>query len=133
MLPHGVAARRSGSGGPASMMLLRLLSWPYLRRHLLRWILTLAGIVLGVAVFVAMHTANKSIFKAFDKTVDQIAGSTQLQVSAGEFGFDESILERVQALPEVGVAVPIIEATVDTKIPGEASILVLGVDMTGDR
>ena len=65
------------------MMLLWLLSWPYLRRHLLRWILTLAGIVLGVAVLVAMHTANRSIFSAFDKTVDQIAGATQLQVSAG--------------------------------------------------
>src|SRR5438105_11783367 len=115
------------------MMLLRLLSWPYLRRHLLRWILTLAGIVLGVGLFVAMHTANRSIFSAFDKTVDQIAGSAQLQVSAGEFGFDESILERVQAVPEVGVAVPVIEATVETRIPGQGSILILGIDMTGDR
>src|SRR5947207_10034090 len=115
------------------MMLLRLLSWPYLRRHLLRWILTLAGIVLGVGLFVAMHTANRSIFTAFDKTVDQIAGSTQLQVSAGEFGFDESILERVQSVPEVGVAVPVVEATVETKIAGEGSLLILGIDMTGDR
>lgn len=115
------------------MMLLRLLSWPYLRRHLLRWTLTLAGIVLGVAVFVAIHTANRSIFSAFDKTVDQIAGATQLQVSAGEFGFDESVLERVQAVPEVGVAVPVIEATVETNIPGQGSILILGVDLTGDR
>jgi putative ABC transport system permease protein len=115
------------------MMLLRLLSWPYLRRHLLRWILTLAGIVLGVAVFVAMHTANRSIFRAFDQTVDQIAGATQLQVSAGEFGFDESILERVQSVPEVGVAVPVIEATVETRIQGQGSILILGIDMTGDR
>ena len=115
------------------MMLLRLLSWPYLRRHLLRWTLTLAGIVLGVAVFVAMHTANRSIFGAFDKTVDQIAGSTQLQVSAGEFGFDESFLERVQSVPEVGIAVPVIEATVETKIPGQGSILILGSDLTGDR
>jgi len=115
------------------MMLLRLLSWPYLRRHLLRWVLTLAGIVLGVAVFVAMHTANRSIFSAFDKTVDQIAGSTQLQVSAGEFGFDEAILERVQAVPEVGVAVPVIEATVETTAVGQGSLLVLGIDMTGDR
>src|SRR5215471_14396438 len=115
------------------MMLLRLLSWPYLRRHLLRWTLTLAGIVLGVAVFVAMHTANRSIFGAFDKTVDQISGATQLQVSAGEFGFDESVLERVQSVPEVGVAVPVIEATVDTKISGQGSILILGIDMTGDR
>jgi len=115
------------------MMLLRLLSWPYLRRHLLRWILTLAGIVLGVGLFVAMHTANRSIFSAFDKTVDQIAGATQLQVSAGEFGFDESVLEHVQSVPEVGVAVPVIEATVDTNIPGQGSILILGIDMTGDR
>src|SRR6478609_6432122 len=112
------------------MMLLRLLSWPYLRRHLLRWILTLAGIVLGVAVFVAIHTANRSIFSAFDRTVDQIAGSTQLQVSTGEFGFDESVLERVQSVPEVGVAVPVIEAAVETLMPGQGSILVLGTALT---
>jgi putative ABC transport system permease protein len=115
------------------MMLLRLLSWPYLRRHILRWTLTIAGIALGVAVLVAMHTANRSIFSAFDKTVDQIAGSTQLQVSAGEFGFDESVLERVQSVPEVGVAVPVIEETVDTKLPGQGSVLLLGTDMTSDR
>src|SRR5436190_17073532 len=86
-----------------------------------------------VAVLIAMHTANRSIFNAFDKTVDQIAGSTQLQVSVGEFGFDESILERVQAVPEVAVAVPVIEATVETKIPGQGNVLVLGIDMTSDR
>src|SRR6516164_8887848 len=115
------------------MILLRLLSWPYLRRHLLRWALTLAGIAMGVGLFVAMHTANRSVFHAFDKTVDQIAGSTQLQVSAGEFGFDESVLERVQSVPEVGVAVPVIEETVDTKLPGQGSVLLLGTDMTSDR
>src|SRR5438477_8342170 len=115
------------------LTLLRLLSWPYLRRHLLRWALTLAGIAMGVGLFVAMHTANQSIFHAFDQTVDEIAGATQLQVSAGEFGFDESILERVQSVPEVGIAVPVIEATVDTKIPGQGNILILGIDMTSDR
>src|SRR5215831_8551707 len=114
------------------MMLLRLLTVPYLRRHVLRWVLTIAGIVLGVAVFVAMHTANRSVFSAFDKTVDQIAGATQLQVTSGEFGFDESILEKVQSVPEVGVAVPIIEATVDTS-SGQGNLLLLGTDMTSDR
>lgn len=115
-----------------AMMLFRILSWPYLRRQRLRWALTLAGIALGVAVFVAMHTANRSIFQAFDQTVDQIAGAAQLQVTAGEFGFDESTLERVQAIPEVGVAVPVIESTVE--VPArQGSILILGIDMTGDR
>src|SRR5579884_3173747 len=115
------------------MILLRLLSWPYLRRHLLRWGLTLAGIAMGVGLFIAMHTANRSIFHAFDQTVDEIAGSTQLQVAAGEFGFDESILERVQSIPQVGVAAPVIEATLDTRIPGQGNILILGIDMTSDR
>jgi putative ABC transport system permease protein len=114
------------------MRLFRLLSWPYLKRHVLRWTLTVAGIVLGVAVYVAMNTVNASVQGAFSDTVQQIAGATQLQVTSGEFGFEESILERVQALPQVGVAVPIIEATVDTSLPGEGTMLVLGVDMTGD-
>lgn len=115
------------------MMLFRLLSWPYLRRHLFRWILTIAGIVLGVAVFVAMNTANGSVQMAFSDTVNRIAGSTQLQVTAGEFGFDETLLEKVQSVPEVGVAVPVIEATVETGLQGQGSLLILGVDMTGDR
>lgn len=115
------------------MRLFKLLSWPYLRRHVLRWTLTLAGIVLGVAVFVAMNTINASVQGAFSDTVHRIAGETQLQVTSGEFGFDETVLERVQNVPEVGVAVPIIEATVQTGIPGEGTLLLLGVDMTGDR
>jgi putative ABC transport system permease protein len=93
----------------------------------------LAGVILGVAVFLAMHTANQSLFSAFNKTVDQIAGATQLQVSAGEFGFEETVLETVQSVPEVGVAVPVIESAVETRAAGQGSILILGIDMTGDR
>lgn len=115
------------------MMLLRLITWPYVRKHLLRCILTTAGIVLGVAVFVGMHTANQSVLYAFNRTVDKIAGATQLQVSAGETGFPESVLEQVQAAPEVEVAAPVIEAAVQTGIQGQGNLLVLGVDMTGDR
>ena len=115
------------------MILLKLISWPYIRRHRLRWMLTVAGIVLGVAVFVGMHTANQSVLYAFRHTVDQIAGATQLQVSAGETGFDENVLDRVQAVPGVRVAVPVIEAVVSTGLKGQGNVLILGVDMTGDR
>jgi hypothetical protein len=116
------------------MMLVRLISWPYFRRHVLRTMLTVAGIVLGVAVFVGMHTANQSVLFAFTRTVDRIAGRTELQVTSGETGFDEGVLERVQAASAVRVAVPVIEAVVDTgKIDraGQGNILVLGIDMTG--
>ena len=115
------------------MILFTLISWPYFRKHVLRTLLTTAGIVLGVAVFVGMHTANQSVLFAFSQTVDRIAGKTELQVSAGETGFDEAILEKVQAAATVRVAVPVIEAVVDSNIKGQGNLLVLGVDMTGDR
>jgi putative ABC transport system permease protein len=115
------------------MILLRLITWPYFRKHLLRSVLTAGGIVLGVAVFVGMNSANESVLLAFARTVDRIAGKTELQVSAGENGFPEAVLERVQSATSVRVAVPVVEATASTKISGEGSLLILGVDLTGDR
>ena len=115
------------------MILLRLISWPYFRKHVLRTMLTTAGIVLGVAVFVGMHTANQSVLFAFNRTVDRIAGKTELQVTAGETGFNEEILDAVQSAQSVRVAVPVIEAVVDSNIAGQGNLLILGVDMTGDR
>ena len=108
------------------MILLRLISWPYFRKHILRTLLTCAGIVLGVAVFVGMYTANQSVLFAFSRTVDRIAGKTELEVTAGETGFDERVLETVQDAPTVRVAVPVIEAIVDTKTidgGGQGSLL----------
>jgi putative ABC transport system permease protein len=115
------------------MILLRLMSWPYFRKHVLRTILTAAGVVLGVAVFVGMHTANQSVLSAFSQTVDRIAGKTQLQITAGETGFGEDVLDKVQSASTVRVAVPVIEAVVDSNIKGQGNLLVLGTDMTGDR
>ncbi|MES1253973.1 MAG: ABC transporter permease, partial [Acidobacteriota bacterium] len=115
------------------MSLFRLISWPYFRKHVLRTLLTAAGIVLGVAVFVGMRTANQGVLDAFTHTVDRIAGRTELQVTAGEAGFNEDVLDKVQAAASVRVAVPVIEAVVDPHLPGQGSLLVLGVDMTGDR
>ncbi len=114
-------------------MLLARLSWAYLKKHRLRWALTIAGVALGVAVLVAMRLANQAVLSSFQRTVQGIAGRTQLQVHAGDLGFPEEVLERVQALPEVAAAAPVIEAALDTGLPGQGYLLVVGVDMTGDR
>ena len=95
--------------------------------------LTVAGIVLGVAVFVGMHTANQTVLDGFSRTVDRIAGKTEIQVTAGETGFDEEVLDKIQSASTVRVAVPVIEAVVDSKLQSQGNLLVLGIDMTGDR
>jgi putative ABC transport system permease protein len=115
------------------MILFRLLSWPYVRKHAFRSALTIAGIAIGVAVFVAMNAANEAVFGTFQHTVRRIAGATQLQITSGAAGFDEEVLERVQSVPEVAVAAPIIAAVAATGFAGQGNLLILGVDMTGDR
>src|SRR5947208_7376054 len=115
------------------MILLRLISWPYFRKHVLRTMLTVAGIVLGVAVFVGMHTANESVLFAFSRTVDRIAGKTELQVTAGETGFDEDVLEKVQAASTVRVAVPVGVAVVVTRVNGGGHLANLRVGLEGGR
>jgi len=115
------------------MTLLRLISWQYARTHRLRSLLTTVGIVLGVGIFVGMHTVGASVLSALNLTIDRIAGKTQLQVTAGEAGFPEDVLEGVQSLRVVAAAAPVIEAVVQSGIKGEGNLLVVGVDMTGDR
>lgn len=115
------------------MILLALISWPYARQHLARILLTTGGVVLGVAVFIGMHAANQAVLQGLSATVDRVAGRAQLQVTAGDGGFPEAVLERVQAVPDVAAAAPVIEAPAETTLPGQGSVLVLGVDMTGDR
>jgi putative ABC transport system permease protein len=113
--------------------LLRLLSLKYARKHRLRSFLTTSGIVLGIAIFVGMHAAGASVLFGLHTTIDRIAGKTQLQITAGEAGFPEDVLDRVQSISEVAAAAPVIEAVVQSGIEQEGNLLVLGVDMTGDR
>ena len=115
------------------MILYRLISWPYVRKHLFRSLLTIGGIAIGISVFFAMHAANQSVFSAFQETIRRIAGATELQVSAGEPGFSEDVLEKVQSLRQVAVAAPVIETVAGTGLQGQGNLLILGVDLTGDR
>src|SRR5687768_18478142 len=113
------------------MRLLRLISWPYLRKHAVRSLLTVVGIMLGVAVFVAMHTANQAVFFAFQRTVDRIAGAAQLQITAGEAGFREEVPEQVPGMPEGQVAAPVVAAPAGTTLAGQGDGPIPGAASTG--
>jgi putative ABC transport system permease protein len=111
--------------------LLRLISWPYARKHLLRYGLSVAGIALGIGIAVALQGGTQTVLSDFRQTVDQIAGSCQLQVSAGEAGVPEAFIEKLQALPQVRAASPVIEALAETDVAG-TRLLIVGLDVTGD-
>ena len=113
--------------------LLRRISIPEYRKHLLRNLLTMMGIILGVAIFAAIRSANSSLRTSLRDTIDQVAGKAVLQVSAGQAGLPESVVDDVRSVPGVRSAVSVIEAVVHTTDASQGNILVLGVDMAGDK
>ena len=101
--------------------------------HRLRVAMTTLGIALGVAVFFATRTANAALLDSLTVTVERLAGKSTLEVSAGETGFPEAALEIVRATPGVKLAEPVIEVIANTAFQDEGSLLILGVDTTGDQ
>ena len=113
--------------------LLRGVTWPYFKKHWVITALTLAGVSLGVGVYIAIELSSASLRMSLRRTVDKIAGSAQLEVASGEAGVPEETLEKVRAVSGVLAAQPVVEAVVKPEGPAEQSLMVLGVDFLGDR
>ena len=109
--------------------LLRLLTWPYCKRHLPAQALVVSGIALAVGMYVAMHLANGAIKEAFWSAAETLAGSAQLQVSGGEAGVPESALEVTRQVGCVEAATAVMLRTVTTGLRDEGGLAVLGVDL----
>ncbi len=119
------------AGRSPPMILLRLISWPYARKHLLRTLADHGGDRAGRgACSWGCTPRTKACWRRSTRPSTASPGQTQLQISAGEPGFDEDVLEKVQSVAEVRAAAPVIEATVSTD---QGNLLILGVDMLGDR
>ena len=114
------------------LRLLGTISWRHVRRHRLRTFLTFFGIVLGVAVVVAIAVVNRSLTSSFQSTIDQIAGKAVLQVSNGESGIAESLFPIIRDTPGVENAAPAVEGFLPvSRFPGER-LYVYGVDLLTD-
>src|SRR5207253_8927818 len=126
-------ARRSGGERSAVMLrLLNTISWRHAVRHRLRTALTFFGIVLGVAVIVAIAVVNRSLTTSFQSTIDQIAGKAVLQVANGESGIPESLFPIARDTEGVKEAAPAVEGFMPvTGVRGER-LYVYGVDLLTD-
>jgi len=99
------------------------------RGHVLRVTLATFSIALGVAAFFAICTANADTQQALRLTVERIAGKATLQITAGEAGVGEGVLEQARQFPGVALAEPVIEVLAQTSSPCAGNLLVLGLDI----
>lgn len=114
------------------MFLLRTLSISYVRRHVAKTLLTLLGVAVGVATFSSIESAKGTLVKGIRSTVDRVAGKAQLQITM-EGGVPEEVQEQVRALPGIRATSPVIEQIVTPEKGELGSLMVIGIDLLGDR
>ncbi len=112
--------------------LLRTLSISYVRRHVAKTLLTLLGVIVGVATFSSIESAKGTLVKGIRSTVDRVAGKSQLQITM-EGGVPEEVQEQVRTLPGIRATSPVIEQIVTPEKGELGSLMVIGVDLLGDR
>ncbi|MEK7294223.1 MAG: FtsX-like permease family protein [Nitrospirota bacterium] len=99
-----------------------------------RTAMTMLGIALGVAVSVAIRTANVEVLRSFEEAVLAVAGRATLQVSGGELGLDERVIAMLRNEPGVLSALPVVQqhAQVAAGPHRGKSLVVMGLDLLDD-
>ncbi|NCF69338.1 MAG: FtsX-like permease family protein [Chloroflexi bacterium] len=100
----------------------------YLQRHPWQTVLMVIGIMLGVAVVVAIDLANASASRAFDLSTDMVVGRATHQIIGGPTGIEEKLYSdlRRQGL-EAPTAPVIVEYVSSPDLDGQP-LQLLGVD-----
>lgn len=115
------------------LTLWRFVSLPYLQQNRLRSLFPILGIALGVAVFIAVRVTNSSTLRAFERTVEAIAGRASLEVTGRGAPVDEALLPLARRVPGVTAVAPLILADVVVQEAAGAVLLVAGIDVVSDR
>jgi putative ABC transport system permease protein len=111
--------------------------WRHVVGEPLRTAVTVFGVSLGVAVYVAVATANAEVLRSFERAVLGVAGRTTLQVlseTAGPGGFDEMAIETVRRADGVALATPVLEITAIWRADSHDPVVlpIMGVDLLAE-
>jgi putative ABC transport system permease protein len=103
-------------------------SWRYYRKHKVLAVINVAGITLGVTVFLAIQIVNQSALNAFKASVDLVAGKANLSIEAEGVRFPEEAYAMVKQRKEILAATPVVEEfSILPDYPGQY-LHILGVD-----
>jgi putative ABC transport system permease protein len=104
-----------------------------LRAHLVQELFAGAGIAVAVALVLSTLVAEGSIAGSTSRVVHAIVGPATLQLkSRTQNGFSQAILARVEALPGVRQAAPVLEQSATARGPGgrQATLELAGTDLS---
>jgi len=112
--------------------LLRRISLKHMTLQKAQLLVAVSGLCLGVAAMVAIDVVNKSVLQSFTESIDHVAGRASLSITSGDLGFPDTLLDRVQRVPGVEYAVPVIEANANLAMGSQRAVMILGIDTLQD-
>jgi len=114
----------------SQLVLLNAFSLRYLVHDRRTW-LTLVGVALGIAVFMAIRMANESVLGAYRQSVEALAGRTDLEILGLSGPLDEGLLLKLREEPAILEMAPLVQSALPLASPSSAAgevLLVMGVD-----
>ena len=112
------------------MLLSRLIAFRSIRFRFRRFVLSLFGIIVGVATLLAINVTNQTSMASIVQLFSDTSGKTKLSVVSAyseSEGFDEVIIGRIANNRDVSFVSPIIKEFSDLAGSGEESSLDLGL------
>ncbi|MEO8327500.1 MAG: FtsX-like permease family protein, partial [Nitrospirota bacterium] len=113
--------------------ILLLLVLDHVRHRPFRAFLTVVGVAIGVAAWLAIRLANGEVYQSFEQSVESVVGRASITLSRGAEGMDESIIDEIQRHPGVQSAQPVlkIESMIQEGPSTGHTLVVWGVDLLG--
>lgn len=108
--------------------LLKRSSFRYFVRHKWQIGLSIIGIVLGVAVVVSVDLANQGARKAFELSVENIAGKATHHIIGGPAGIPDSVYLSLRIDSGFRQSAPVIEHYISVGKKTPQTMLLLGID-----
>jgi len=107
------------------MSLAQRAGWRHLWRHPWQVGLAVLGVALGVAVVVAVNIANSSASRAFQLSMQTVAGKSTDQIVGGPKGLSDRLYTRLRLHARIPASAPIVAGYGHT---GDQTLQVLGID-----
>jgi putative ABC transport system permease protein len=110
----------------------QLITLGHLRRQKLRALLSMIGVVTGVAAFILSPALLTTIDASLRLTISDLAGRTQAEVRSIEMGFDVGLLDVVRQTEGVSAVAPVSQS--GGLVVGQQELLIFfGIDPQIDR
>lgn len=105
----------------------------YLLKHPWQFGLSVLGIAMGVAIVVSIDIASFSSSKAFNLSLDAVAGKATHQITGNSDGIPDSFYRSLRKDKGIRNIAPVIESYVSIQDSGRRVFKLLGVDFFAER